>query len=146
LFAQFLPWASLIDVELRSWERLAETVDLARKGGVKVIASAHHFHSLPSASTLERTIGRAHSCGADVCKVAALADTPRALCRLLAIFDKKRPLPLSIMGMGKFGKISRLVLAQAGSVLNYGYLASPNASGQWEARLLKKRLEELREA
>ena len=55
-------------------------------------------------------------------------------------------MPLSVMGMGRFGKISRLLLAQAGSVLNYGYLDRPNASGQWEARLLKSRLAELAEA
>ena len=53
---------------------------------------------------------------------------------------KKQPLPLSVMGMGRFGKISRLLFAQAGSVLNYGYLDRPNASGQWEATSLKKRL------
>lgn len=47
------------------------------------------------------------------------------------------------MGMGRFGKISRLLLAQSGSILNYGYLDRPNASGQWEATLLKKRLAEI---
>ena len=40
------------------------------------------------------------------------------------------------MGMGAFGQVSRLVLACAGSVLNYGYLDKPNAPGQWEAREL----------
>jgi 3-dehydroquinate dehydratase-1 len=49
------------------------------------------------------------------------------------------------MGMGALGKVSRLVFAEAGSVLNYGYLDRPNASGQWEATLLKQRLKELRE-
>ncbi len=66
--------------------------------------------------------------------------------QLFAVFGKKQPLPLSVMGMGRFGKISRLLLAQAGSILNYGYLDRPNASGQWEARLLKCRLAELAEA
>ena len=47
------------------------------------------------------------------------------------------------MGMGRFGKVSRLLFAQAGAVLNYGYLDKPNASGQWEATLLKKRIAEL---
>ena len=50
---------------------------------------------------------------------------------------------LSVMGMGRFGKISRLLFAQAGSVLNYGFLHSPQVTGQWPARLLKKRIEEL---
>ena len=44
------------------------------------------------------------------------------------------------MGMGKFGKASRLALAKAGSVLNYGYLDCPNAPGQWEATELKRLL------
>ncbi len=145
LFAQFLPWATLIDVELRSWKSLAETIAAARRAGVRAIASAHHFHSMPSTVQLQRTIRRAQAEGADICKVAALADTPVALGRLLAVLAKKQPLPVSVMGMGKFGKISRLLCAQAGSVLNYGYLDRPNASGQWEATVLKKRLGELEE-
>jgi 3-dehydroquinate dehydratase I len=145
LFAQFLPWATLIDVELRSWEKLADTIVAARRSGAKVIASAHHFHSMPSSAQLQRTIRRARQAGADVCKIAALASTPAALSRLLLLMEKKQPLPVSVMGMGRFGKISRLLLAQAGSVLNYGYLDRPNASGQWEATVLQQRLGELTE-
>jgi len=146
LFARFLPHAALIDVELRSFEKLSATVAAARQAGVKVIASVHHFHSTPPLAKLQRSIRQAHAAGADVCKLAALADSPAALAQLLAVFGKKQPMPLSVMGMGRFGKISRLLLAQAGSVLNYGYLDRPNASGQWEARLLKSRLAELAEA
>jgi 3-dehydroquinate dehydratase-1 len=143
LFSQFLSHATLIDVELRSFEKLAGTVAEARRAGVKVIASVHHFHSTPSTANILRAIRRAHAAGADICKVAALANTPTALGQLLAVLGKKLPLPVSVMGMGRFGKISRLLLAQAGSVLNYGYLDRPNASGQWEARTLNTRLAEL---
>jgi len=146
LFARFLPHATLIDVELRSFEKLAETIAAARRAGVKVIASVHHFNSMPPVAKLRRAIRQAHASGADICKLAALADSPAALAQLLGVFGKKLPLPVSVMGMGRFGKISRLLLAQAGSVLNYGYLDRPNASGQWEARLLKSRLAELTEA
>jgi 3-dehydroquinate dehydratase-1 len=112
---------------------------------VKVIASAHYFRSMPRTAALRRVIRQAHGAGADICKLAALAETPVALAQLLGVFGKPAPLPLSVMGMGRFGKISRLLLAQAGSILNYGYLDQPNASGQWEARLLKTRLGELLE-
>jgi len=145
LYAQFLPFAALIDLELRSWERLSDVVAAARQAKVPVIASTHHFHSLPSAAALQATIRRAHAVGADICKIAALAGSPLAVARLLALLGKKQRLPLSVMGMGRFGKISRLLFAQAGSVLNYGYLDRPNASGQWEATVLKKRLAELAE-
>lgn len=145
LFADFLPHAALIDIELRSFEKLSETIAAARRAGVKVIASAHYFHSTPGTPHLQRAIRRAHALCADICKLAVLTDTPAALAQLLGVFGKKQPLPLSVMGMGRFGKISRLLLAQTGSVLNYGYLDRPNASGQWEARTLKKRLTELKE-
>ena len=143
LFAQFLPFAALIDLELRSVEKLASTIADARARGVRVIVSDHHFKTTPPAAQLQHTIRRARAAGADICKIATLAETPAALARLLALFARSQPLPLSVMGMGRFGKISRLLLAQAGSVLNYGYLAEPNASGQWEAVLLQKRLAEL---
>ena len=145
LFAQFLPHAALIDVELRSLGKLADIVTLARRSGVKIIASTHDFKGTPSTAALQRAIVRAHAAGADICKLAALTETPVALAQLLGTLGRKQALPLSVMGMGSFGKISRLLLAQAGSVLNYGYLDRPNASGQWEARLLKKRLAELNE-
>ncbi len=145
LFAQFLPFAQFIDVELRSVNALAAVIADARVHRVRVIVSDHHFKTMPPAARLRQTIRRAHAAGADICKIAALAGTPAAVAQLLALFTTRQPLPLSVMGMGRFGKISRLVLAQAGSVLNYGYLGQPNASGQWEAVLLQKRLAELAE-
>jgi 3-dehydroquinate dehydratase I len=146
LFAQFLPRATLIDVELRSWEGLSKTIAAAREAGVKVIASTHDFNTMPPAVHLQQTIRRAERAGADICKIAATASNPGALSRLLLLMAARQPLPLSVMGMGKFGKVSRLLLAQAGSVLNYGYLDRPNASGQWEATVLKQRLAELEES
>ena len=143
LFAQFLPFASLIDVELRSANQLRPTLADARARGVKVILSTHHFSSTPSPRSLERLIRSAHAAHADICKLATLVSTPSDLACLLGLCARKQPLPLSIMGMGRFGKISRMLLAACGSCLNYGYLHQPNASGQWEAALLKKRLLEL---
>jgi 3-dehydroquinate dehydratase-1 len=35
------------------------------------------------------------------------------------------------------------VLARAGSILNYGYLQTPNAPGQWPARELQRLLAEI---
>ena len=47
------------------------------------------------------------------------------------------------MGMGPLGKVSRLVLAAAGSRLNYGYLDKPQVPGQWPALELVRRIEEV---
>ena len=145
LYLQFLPHAALIDVELRSVEKLAGVIAAARTLGVGVVVSDHDFRKTPPLAQLQACIRRAHRAGADICKLAALTSTAADLQRLLALFTTRQPLPLSVMGMGEFGKVSRLLLARAGSVLNYGYLDRPNASGQWEARVLRERVRELAE-
>jgi len=143
LYAQFLPFADCIDVELRSAKALATTIAGARAAGVSVILSAHDFRGTPSAAHLREIVRRAAAADADVCKIATRADTPAALARLLALFAKPAPLPLGVMAMGRFGKLSRLLLAQADSVLNYGYLAAANAPGQWPVARLRELLAEL---
>ena len=143
LYAEFLPHAAMIDVELRSIRALTNVVQEARARGVRIIVSFHDFHATPSLARLREITQRAVAAGADVVKIAARADTCGELQRLLALFTTKSPRPLSVMAMGRFGKVSRLLFAQAGSVLNYAYLGTANASGQWSAREFRARLREL---
>ena len=143
LYAQFLPHAAAIDVELRSIRALASVVQDARAHGVRIIVSFHDFRATPSLARLREITRRAIAAGADVVKIAARADTCAELQRLLGLFTTKSPRPLSVMAMGRFGKVSRLLFAQAGSVLNYAYLGTANASGQWSALEFRRRLAEL---
>jgi len=143
LFAHFLPAAALVDIELRSADELATTIRAAREKGIPVILSAHHFRLTPSAAELTRIVHAAKIAGADVVKIAAHIANSDELGRLLGLFDKHTDVPLSIMGMGPLGKVSRLVFACAGSLLNYGYLGSAQVPGQWGATVFKKRLLEL---
>ncbi|MDB6153917.1 MAG: quiB [Chthoniobacteraceae bacterium] len=143
LMMEFLPFASVLDAELRTVEKLGSILAMARGHGIKILVSAHYFHSTPSASQLALLPARAKAVNADILKVAALTSTTTDLAALFSLFTQKPKLPLSVMGMGAFGKISRLLFARAGSVFNYGYLDKPNASGQWEATLLKARIAEI---
>ncbi len=143
LFFDFLPHASLLDVELRAVGTLKDVLAAARANGVRVIASSHDFRRTPSSTELRRRVVQARRAGADVCKIAAFLRTPSDFARLVALFAQRPTLPLSVMGMGPLGKVSRLLFSRLGSVLNYGYLHRPNADGQWEARELKARLGEL---
>ena len=90
-----------------------------------------------------RTVRRGKAAGADIVKIAARVSDSKQLGRLLTLFAGRISVPLSLMGMGPLGKVSRLLFACAGSVLNYGYLGEPQVPGQWEAVILKKRLAEL---
>ncbi len=143
LYAEFLPHAAAIDIELRNVRALSNVVAMAKDRGVKLIVSFHDFAATPSAVRLKEIVRRAAAAGADVIKIAARADTVAALHRLLALLAGKTPRPLSVMAIGRYGKVSRLLFAQAGSVLNYAYLGTANASGQWSARDFRARLSEL---
>lgn len=143
LYERFLPHAALIDIELRSAKTLEDVSKAARKAGVGVVFSHHNFRATPSVTRLLSIASDAKKAGADILKIAALASSPADVATLLAFQHSQKNSPLSIMGMGRFGKASRLLFAQAGSVLNYGFLDKANASGQWPAALLKKRIEEL---
>ncbi len=149
LFELFLPYAALIDVELRSAVALRDVLAIARARGVKVILSHHDFRRTPPLEMLNELRAKAAELGATVFKLAAVARTPAEEARLLGFLAEPRAsrtgLKLAVMGMGRYGKVSRLALGASGSVLNYGYLAEPQVSGQWPAVLLKERLRELEE-
>ncbi len=143
LFAKFLPCAAAIDVELRFAREMKLVLDLAREKNVRVILSHHDFAKTPSVAKLRQLAQHAFREKADIFKVAATATCSRDVATLLDFLTAKNRLPLSVMGMGAFGKISRLTFASCGSVLNYGFLDTANASGQWQAKLLKKRIAEV---
>lgn len=144
LYERFLPTASWVDIELRSLRTLADVAARARERGVKIIASFHDFQGTPGGRRLRALADRAAAAGADVCKIATTTRTPGDLARLLDLLEAGGALPLAVMGMGPLGKVSRLTLAAAGSVLSYGYLGdAPQVPGQWPAALLRGRLDEL---
>ncbi len=134
-----LPQAAAIDIELRSLtEGAADLAAAAKASGKLLILSAHDFVGTPSIGLLRDTIEAAANAGADIAKIATRITAPADLLTLLQLACDPAPLPLSIMGMGPLGRISRLLLAQCGSLLNYGYLAKENAPGQLSARRLKE--------
>ena len=137
LLTEFLPAAVIVDVELRSAMVMREVIAAAKARGIRVVISDHHFRSTPTLAQMRERRRRAFAAGADVFKLACLADEALAVARLIEFVSDVKAGRVAAMGMGRFGQVSRLVLASVGSVLNYGYLDKPNAPGQWEARELK---------
>ena len=140
---ELLPAAALVDVEIRSLGGMEKVLSEARKAGVGVIASFHDFQKTPPAARFKDLLKQANDAGADVLKIATHTNTPGDVARLLDLLEKT-PLPLAVMGMGPLGMASRVMLAAAGSVLNYGWLHRPNVAGQWSARELRGVLTALR--
>ena len=92
---------------------------------------------------LEGAISFGENAGLAAVKIAAYLNSADDLGRLLKITTAIRRLRLSVMGMGPWGRVSRLVLAKGGSLLNYGFLGESNAPGQWPAEKLKDLLAEI---
>ena len=139
LLAQFLNHAHHIDVELRSAPALRSILTLAEKKNIRRIISFHNFKSTPSARILAAKAREARSHGADIFKVATRTDTPIELGRLVE-FMTSRPLDLAVavMGIGKLGAISRVLLARAGSVLIYASIgAATDVEGQLSLEQLR---------
>ena len=125
LLARFLSHASYIDVELRSLRALQPLLKFAEDQNVGRIVSFHNFKSTPRARILAAKAREAKSHGADVFKVATRTDTPIELGRLLQFITNNRlDLALAVMGIGKLGAISRVLLARAGSALVYASLGA----------------------
>jgi 3-dehydroquinate dehydratase-1 len=140
LLVEFLPSAAVVDVELRSAAAMREVIAAAKARGIRVVISDHHFRRTPTLAQMRERRRRAFAAGADVFKLACLAGKASAVARLLDFVSDGKIGTVAAMGMGKFGQVSRIALACAGSTLNYGYLDAPNAPGQWEARELKSLL------
>ena len=143
LLEPLIELAAVIDIELRSVGEMQDIIAKARRHGVAVMGSFHNFQVTPGEEVLKGVTDLAQTAGLDAVKLATYLNGPDDLMRLMKLVSEKRRMPMSAMGMGGLGRVSRLTLAKLGSLLNYGFLGEANAPGQWPARQLKDLLNDL---
>ena len=133
-----LDQAAWIDVEVASIremeEILAEFAD--RRDSLDRLVS--RFQPAPADGGSGSTPrNRRKTAGAAVFKAAARLAHPADLARLAEFQLADHGIPVATMGMGPLAPVSRLLCAQCGSVLNYGYLGNtataPGPVGQRHA-------------
>ena len=89
LLMRLLPFASLVDVELRSIKSLTDVITAAKSHGVRVVVSDHHFRKTPPfASLLKRERAAIHA-GADIFKLATSTSKIRDFTTLLDFISQK---------------------------------------------------------
>ena len=133
-----LPFASAIDIELANVIPFADLLAEAKSRNVKVVLSNHNFLGFDHMATIE-AIAEAQAAGADVAKAAVTLSDPVDLSLFESLLADMSGSPFSLMGMGPYGPVSRILAAQHGSLLNYGFLGDQaTAPGQWPAQLLKE--------
>lgn len=145
MLATAIPDASLIDIEVASTSSMAELIDEIHSNNLPWIASFHDFLALPSLKKLDAQAQIAREAGASTFKAAARMQTPKDIADLAAFQMSDVGIPLSTMGMGDLAPVSRLLCAQAGSVLNYGFIGEKEtAPGQWSASRLRDSIRSLK--
>jgi 3-dehydroquinate dehydratase len=138
LLSRFLPRARYIDVELRSVNALRSLLQAARRKNVGRIVSFHNLKVTPASRILRTKARAAKAQGANIFKLATRTDTPAQLARLFDFMTKKNvDLAVSVMGIGRFGAISRVLLAQCGSALIYASLCETQIEGQMSLEQLR---------
>lgn len=141
LLVRFLPHAAWVDVELRSAGPLRPILEAARHRRIKRIISVHELEGTPAARHLEKLAHAARALCPEVFKVVTRTDTAVELARLLEFFEAhKARLSISVMAVGKLGRLSRACLPRRGSVLNYVHLGAAQAEGQLSLAELRRRL------
>jgi 3-dehydroquinate dehydratase-1 len=143
LMETLLPVATLVDIEIASLPEMTGLVDHARSADVVVVGSFHDFTGTPSPDDLRRKRDAALAAGADLIKFATTLRSTADVATLAALLEEPDHPPLSVMGMGPLGRVSRLLFAKLGSVLNYGYLDQATIAGQWEAGRLRELIREM---
>lgn len=139
LIDRFLPLAQAVDVELMHLSDFPDQIAAAQQAGAFLVGSAHSFDTMPDAAWFEERLAPSRIGEVDLVKIAAQMT---CLADIETLIDRCHNLkhPFSTMGMGALGPISRVIAAQHGSLLNYGYLDAPTAPGQWSADLMVQAL------
>ena len=145
MLSRILEEATLVDLELASADAMAGLLENLRERGLPWVASWHDFEGrADSFDRIPAMAEEAAEAGAACFKAAIRLHSASDLARLAELLKTVDVLPLSLMGMGPLAPVSRLLCAQYGSVLNYGYIGdAPTAPGQWSARQLKSAIQAL---
>ena len=145
LLIEQLDDASLIDIEVASIAEMQPLIKKLAELGTPWIASYHDFHGIPEIAQLQAAKMKARDAGAAAFKAATeLGWDMTSIAPLAHFVANSDDYPISLMGMGPLAPVSRVMFAQLGSVLNYGYVGNtPTAPGQWSARQLREAIQQV---
>lgn len=135
--------ASYIDLDIEEAEEFKNTVKKAREKHCKLILSFHDYNRTPPKAELEQIVDWCFSSGADIAKIACKINDSKENARLLSLLDSGKS--IIVIGMGKKGKITRLVSQFLGSPFTFASLAKgkETAEGQIAKDELSNAIESL---
>jgi 3-dehydroquinate dehydratase type I len=131
----YIDMESRMDEGTRS-ELLSSAADL----GVRSIISYHDHRRTPPMAEMLKIMKDGFASGGDIVKLAVQCATieDSSLLLSLAIRMKEARKRYSIMGMGPFGHLTRVLAPHIGCEMVYAKLEDPDLSDQIDARTLKR--------
>lgn len=132
----------LIDFELINDENdIKDIINLAKENGVYVILSNHDFEKTPPKEEIVKRLVKAQEIGADIAKIAVMANSTDDLLELLQatyiMNQEYAKIPLVTMSMSGKGLLSRLAGGIFGSSITFAAGRDVSAPGQIPASELK---------
>ncbi|KAK9808396.1 hypothetical protein WJX73_000083 [Symbiochloris irregularis] len=119
--------ADFVDVELKAAAAYFEGDEAPSSQNCKLILSHHNFQSTPSDEELDGVVHQMFEAGADIAKVAAMAEDITDALRMLDL-NRRSPAPCISLAMGDKGIISRLLAPKYGGFLTFGTLSTGKGS------------------
>jgi 3-dehydroquinate dehydratase-1 len=138
LFARLLPHVDYIDLELRNFSLYAEVIAAARTSEKQVILSVHDFEKTPNEKEMERWVEETMLRDPNaILKISTQVTSWEEVVRLGNFLANQSRIKVAAMGMGPWGKVSRLLFARLGSELIYAACGELVVPGQWDFRTLR---------
>lgn len=138
----------IVDIELSKGEDYIKKVKVFIKDSdIKLILSYHNFIKTPETGIIVNKILSAAKNGADIPKIAVMAQSLEDTTNLLNSTLKAKNMinsPIISMCMGEQGVISRVVGGHYGSDMTFGFLGESSAPGQIKMDTLKNLLENIK--
>mgnify|MGYP000180465074 FL=1 len=138
----------LVDIE--TWigdPAVLELVECAKQHNVKTVISYHNFAGTPSVEWMVNLLTHMADLGADIPKIATMANSAQDALKLLAATEEMSRIhsdkPLLTMAMGREGSITRLVGELFGSAITFCSLEEASAPGQVQVMQAIRIMDEL---
>jgi len=130
LFKEIIPHVTAVDVELSSQIILLDVIREAHQHKKQVIVSCHEFDTTLARMELDRILMRAKDAGADIVKIAMMANNYEDFLRLADFTSDNADKKIATISMGRIGALSRVLFPSLGSCLTYAHAGQSTAPGQ----------------
>lgn len=107
-----------IDLDIRN-DELEKAIDSIRTFGAKLILSYHNYNRTPTRDELQQLLIKESNLGADICKIIGTAESYSDNLTYLEFLSENSEKQIISFGMGKVGKISRVLSPVLGGFFTY---------------------------